>query len=434
VEDLLEKARKDAADLKQHERAAAKKQAKAAGQDDVADLSSSEDEDYEDNDADESALELSGSEEEVQEANVDSEDVNSDEDENPLENEDNRDQGLVDDEASETSESNEGDDDQVMEDADEEVDDRVAEVNRALNRRRSARVVLDDEDEEMPEDDAVHPSATQPMTPRPVNPGLPAMVEDSMGLTQAFAATMADTQTQAYDQQVAGDQEEDSLAFLGPPEPEFALYDMDCSPEMIADSQRVDASQSQSQPKITFDYTQSQMRETGSDPSGTQMSEIPDPTQDVGFTLSSPIPNRFASVPPSTVDTVILPQDQVPESPIVKKRGRLRRKTEAIVDHESGVEVNGAQKPDNMTMSANAFDVLKTGAKKRPTSQDTFDKRKSKANEMVEEQAQESEDEYAGLGGASDEESGGEMDEEVQKMIEQGEVDVDERQLAAFYA
>ena len=432
VEDLLEKARKDAAELKQHERAAAKKQAKAAGQDDVADPSSDEDDDYEGNDADESALEPSGSDEEGQEADVDSEAENSDEDENAVENEGSHGRGLVEDEASETSD--EGDDDQVMEGADQEVDERVAEVNHALNRRRNAKVVLDDEDEETPEDDAAHSSATQSRTPGPVNPGLPALDEDSMGLTQAFAATLADTQTQVHGQQVESNQEEDSLAFLGPPEPEFALYDMDCSPEMIADSQGMDATQSQSQQKITFDYTQSQMQDTGPDHTGTQMSEIPDPSQDVGFTLSSPIPNRFASIPPSTVDTVILPQDQVPESPLVKKRGRLRRKADAFVDPESDVEVNGAQRPDNMTMSANAFDILKTGAKKRPAAQDTFDKKKSKANEMVEEQAQESEDEYAGLGGASDEESGGEMDEEVQKMIEQGEVDVDERQLAAFYA
>lgn len=49
------------------------------------------------------------------------------------------------------------------------------------------------------------------------------------------------------------------------------------------------------------------------------------------------------------------------------------------------------------------------------------------------EQAEESEDEYAGLGGASDDDSGDE-DEETKNMIEHGEVDVDERQIAAFYA
>ncbi|KAL8870277.1 MAG: hypothetical protein Q9174_003642, partial [Haloplaca sp. 1 TL-2023] len=438
VEDLLEKARKNAVELKQHERAAAKKQAKAAGQDAPADASSDEDDDYEDNDADESALELSGSDEEGQEADVESDAENSDEDESVLETKDDH-ARLVEDEASESSD--EGEEDKATEEADQstelagqESDESVSQDNHKLTRRNNAKVVLDDEDDEMPEDEATHTSATQSKTPGPAIPGLPALDEDSMGLTQAFAATMADSQTQAHDQQVEGDQEEDSLAFLGPPEPAFALYDMDDSLDMIADSQGMDATESQSQQKIVFDYTQSQMQDTGPYPSGTQMSEIPEPSQDVGFTLSSPIPNRFASVPPSTVDTVILPRDQVAESPLVKKRGRLRRRTDAVVNQDSDAEMDGARKADNMTMSANAFDVLKIGSKKRPMAQEAFDKKKSKANEMIEEQAQESEDEYAGLGGASDEESGGEMDEEVQKMIEQGEVDVDERQLAAFYA
>lgn len=53
---------------------------------------------------------------------------------------------------------------------------------------------------------------------------------------------------------------------------------------------------------------------------------------------------------------------------------------------------------------------------------------------MVEDQALESEDEYAGLGGASDEESGGSEDEEVRKMIEHEYIDVDEGKLAALFA
>ena len=53
---------------------------------------------------------------------------------------------------------------------------------------------------------------------------------------------------------------------------------------------------------------------------------------------------------------------------------------------------------------------------------------------MVEEQAQESEDEYAGIGGASDDESGAENDEEVQKMIDESNIHVDEQELAALHA
>ena len=54
---------------------------------------------------------------------------------------------------------------------------------------------------------------------------------------------------------------------------------------------------------------------------------------------------------------------------------------------------------------------------------------------MVHEQAEESEDEYAGLGGASDDGSDGEEDEYVKEMIDdEGVKDMDESKLAAFFA
>ena len=73
-------------------------------------------------------------------------------------------------------------------------------------------------------------------------------------------------------------------------------------------------------------------------------------------------------------------------------------------------------------------------ARKDTSAAEMFDKKKSEAKTMVEEQAQESEDEYAGLGGASDDESGGEEDDYSKEIIDQGEVNVNERQLAALYA
>ena len=55
---------------------------------------------------------------------------------------------------------------------------------------------------------------------------------------------------------------------------------------------------------------------------------------------------------------------------------------------------------------------------------------------MVYEQAEESEDEYAGLGGASDGDESDAEDTELQKAIIDDDTpqDVDERALAAFYA
>lgn len=79
----------------------------------------------------------------------------------------------------------------------------------------------------------------------------------------------------------------------------------------------------------------------------------------------------------------------------------------------------------------NAFNVMRKAAKKSTV---PFDKDKSKAKEMVDEIAEESEDEYAGLGGASDD-SEGEEDEYDREMIndDSGEV-VDEKELAALNA
>ncbi len=85
-------------------------------------------------------------------------------------------------------------------------------------------------------------------------------------------------------------------------------------------------------------------------------------------------------------------------------------------------------------ISPNVFDVMRKAAKKPAPIVDYFDKEKSEAKAMVEEQAEESEDEYAGLGGASDDESGGSEDEEMKKLIDESDVKVDERKLAAFYA
>lgn len=434
VEDLLEKARREAAELKQQEKDESKKQAKANGQANASDVTSGEDEDYQENDADESDIELSGSDEEGHnrfEGNSSGEDFDGPE--GVHEDPSRFDGGLIQDEASETSDESEEDEGHDEEAETFDVDGE--QVSGVPMRRRKTKVIFDEDDEETEEGQEEAVPSTQTMAQPLIDPGLPFFAGVPMGLTQAFAATMADTQTQAYGLTEECDQEQDSLAFLGaPPEPEFPVYDWDGSPQVIVDSQEVNGTGTYSQAKITLDFSQSQLQETDAEPAGTQMSEIPDPTQDVGFTLSSPAPRRFASIPPSTVDTVVLPHPQVTESPVVKRRGRLRRKTDIAVDDEPVATADAEQEWDDMVISANAFDVLKKRSKKPPVAPEKFDKKRSNAHEMVEEQAQESEDEFAGLGGASDEDSGGEIDEEVQKMIEQGEVDVDERQLAAFYA
>ncbi|KAI4267085.1 MAG: hypothetical protein LQ337_008528, partial [Flavoplaca oasis] len=441
VEDLLEKARREAVDLKQKEKDKARKEARANGEA-VADDTSEDDEDYQGDDADESDVELSGSDEEGEIGSGEGGDhVEEGDGSQEEEEEDHRpsNDGLIIEEVSE--DPGENDDEKAPTDDSEAISAEEEELRLLPPRVRHKKVIDDDDEEESQEQPNEKISPTQIINqPNPL--GLPAFGVVSMGMTQAFAATMADSQTQEEGRPEVTNPEEDSLAFLGPPpEPEFMDFDMQDSPQMIVDSQSNDATNVESQADISLQLSQYQALVDslqdpgpGSGPSPTQLSEMPDPTQDIGFVLSSPVPARFASIPPSTVDTVILSRVDEPDSPAVKKKGRLRRKTDVAPSKEYGIGTDTEQEQGNAVMSENAFDVLKKGLKKPSNMAQSFDKKKSNAKEMVEEQAQESEDEYAGLGGASDDESHGEEDEEVRKMIEQGDVDVDERQLAAFYA
>lgn len=443
VEDLLEKARREATELKQKEKDVAKKQAKANGENHLTVDSSDEDEDYQENDADESEVDFSGSEEEGENDSEAGEAIDEPQEELARDEEATSNQekgGLIEYEASEVSDEDEEgrispEEDEIL---DADTEDEL--VKRIRVRRRKNTVIDDEDDEDVQADRDEVMTSSRAITQQPFDLGLPPLAVAPMGMTQAFALTMADSQTQGNDRGIGGDQEEDSLAFLGaPPEPQLPVFDMDDSPQIILDSQAASNSQSQSQTEITFDVTPSQIQDPNANdfsatlPS-TQMSDIPDPTQDVGFQLTSPVAGRYDSVPPSTVDTVILPPTDNLESPIKKTRGRLMRKRAPLPGDESDISTGTENADTNTVISADAFDVLKKGQKKASKEIATFDKKKSNAHDMVEEQAQESEDEYAGLGGASDEDSGGEEDEEVRKMIEQGEVDVDEGQLAAFYA
>ena len=430
VEDLLEKARQQVAELSKKEKAAAKKNGDAGGAEDGSMATSDDDEDYQEPEAERSQVEYSGSEE-------DSEDeeevvgVDQQEDKNDL----------IEDEASEDADDEEdiadgSEVDEELEDGDGILDEDIQPQN-VQARSRGARRVIDDEDED--EESITYPtvpaeSASPSLARTEEKQQLPMLDANSppLGMTQAFACTMADTQTQTQNESWDKEQEQDSVEFLGlAPEPDMQMFDTGVMESIIRDSQTEvhDTNQNQLE-SIKLDFSQSQVQhveDTQEFAAATQFSEMPDPTQDAGFALSSPIPNRFATPPPSTVETVLLSNAENKKSPVVRRKGRLHRREIANAsraDEEKETVLSGEK-----LLEANAFEVLK-----RRANTETFDKKKSEAKDMVEEQAQESEDEYAGLGGASDEDSNGEVDEEMQKMIEEENIDVDERQLAAFYA
>lgn len=447
VEDLVDKARKEAMAIMQKEKQIAKSKKILHHEKDITDGSSDEDEDYQANDADQSDLELSGSEEEDSSEKEHVDDGSESESESEL-MDDEADGGveiltkrpdldnLIEAEASE-----DGNEAASHQDEDNSHDECLEITNS--RKSRVQRIVLDEDTSE--DEEALVLQSPAPVTNAIQSPpiaGIPFANIIPMGMTQAFAATIAETQTQEASR---ADREQDSLDLMGSvPEPDFPLHDLDAR-EVVLDSQmdreQDDVDKNGNDTTMEIDIHLPQSPTMGNvlnglqelPPTLTQFSEIPDPTQDVGFALNSPVPNRFVSVPPSTVDTVLLSRN--PNTPTVKRKSRLRRGTElsnAIIDiKEDSQPVSGTT---GSAITADAFDVLKKAAREKTRPTEVFDKKKSEAKEMVEEQAQESEDEYAGLGGASDDESAGEEDEEVRKMIDEEDVDVDERKLAAFHA
>lgn len=438
VEDLVDKARREAAQIMEDEKQTARKEKLANGEPGSMELTSDEDEDYQDNDAEESEIDISGSDEEQAREDEHISDSEAEEVEGSAR--------LIDTEASGAGVDEErvG---EVHSENEEDLCDEAINVTHA-KRRRPTRLIIDDDDESDDEtgkyDIQQSPLVSFENMQQPLIPGLPFPNALPMGLTQAFAATMADTQTKTQsDESADPDPEQDSLAFLGPmPEPNFSMYDLEDSQQLVPDSQNCNllsdsycnADQTIS-PEIELHFSQDQIQyntlEDGDEvPVATQFSEIPDPTQDAGFAITTPIRNRFVSVPPSTIDTVLL-SGVARNSPIVKRRGRLYRRVEASGSASDRSEDDTSRHDNN---SLDAFNIMNKAARKPSQTIDAFDKNRSDAKGMVEEQAQESEDEYAGLGGASDDESAEEEDEEVRKMIDEGDVKVDERKLAAFYA
>ncbi|TVY62884.1 Mediator of replication checkpoint protein [Lachnellula suecica] len=481
VEDLVERARQEGEEIQKREKAAAKKERKDNGEiDPLGD--SSDDEDWEEekakvdkdgsvsgSDDEEIEHELSGSgEDEEDDMEVDGPEGAETAALNPL----------FDNEASDTdddeAEANLSIDEEMADDGDvdEDEEEQQLPVKQKQRRNRKSNIISDDESEDgddkitpvVPQTDSPMQQKTSPAAPNSVLrsatktfiPGLTVTGPVGLGLTQIFAGTMDDSQSQSptasNEDTQQMDSQEDSMAFLKRlPAPELPPFvptmeedTQTQDQDMIMDSQPyVPESQMESQTQnIQLSFSQSQMHGFDSLVDSTQMSPFPEATQDAGFQNMTPIRGRFVDVPPSTIDTVILEPNALPETmeetPIVKKKGRLHRRAPAVAlsDEEDLAEPQAEEvEEEDFEITADAFDVMRKASKKKAVVVDEFDKKNSKAKDMVNEQAEESEDEYAGLGGASDDESGGEEDALVKAMMDdEGGEKVDERKLAAFFA
>lgn len=384
IENIVEKARKEADDIAKMERKSSKKH----GQDDN------------DDDEDDDDFVLSGSEDEEGYGAGDDEE-NDDEGEEEDDQEKSKEEGLIDSEAGE----DEGSGDEQM-DADE---DDVPTTRR----KRPTRVVSDDEDDEEPQR-ITQENPTTPNKNASQHMELPGMADPSsmtMGLTQAFAGTLGASQQDS--------QQKSPAVFPTLPDPDNAAQ-LD-SPSVIKDSQ-----EQRTGTDIFAGFAPSEAGGPES-PAAREMSmfsQLPDPTQDAGFVLSPFDPaKRFMDPPQSTEETVLLRRST--ESPAPQRKGKHLRRGRAEEDATSEKDES------NFEVDASAFDVMKKGHKK-PS--DPFDKKKSKAKAIVEEAADESEDEYAGLGGASDD-SDDEEDAYDSTMINDNSGEkVDGKQLAALNA
>ncbi|KIH89535.1 hypothetical protein SPBR_06342 [Sporothrix brasiliensis 5110] len=208
---------------------------------------------------------------------------------------------------------------------------------------------------------------------------------------------------------------------------------------------------------VQFNFSQSQVHGLDSllrEPDVSQMSLL-GPSQDNGPQEYTPLKVRFIEHQPSTMETVVLgeatqqtqplTQSQAESQPVVpspspvvqrRPRGRLFRKTNVVKiveeEEEEEDEEEEAMPTDNQSMeAATAFAKMRQAALQKQ-----FDRKRSKAKEMVEEQAEESEDEYAGLGGADGEDSDNESMASVKDIIDDDQKvsSTDNAKLAAFYA
>jgi len=443
IEDMLERARREADELAKREKETAKKEGR---EDEGAMPDSDEDDDW---DGEEAEVIASGSDEEDEDE--DGEDAAGDGGDEAVHPE--TWSALVDAEAEDARSEDDG--------ALSETEDMegVEQPTTVLASRRLRKQIVDSDDDDVEDKqlntDIVPLAAITPARPVVVTSSPRSALANAFGfaqpqanvggLSQMFMGTMAESQTSITGDTQAFDSEQDSLAFLRdmpqPTLPDYLAQFADESQDTLVTNSQADRSQeqsTQSQPKLFHFETQTQIPYIES-----QCSQIPEPTQDVGF-QHFPTPVKPAQESFVTVETLPLSrpvfEEDTPvaevEDQLPKRKGRLVRRGQRAASVEKDQEdalvaesVIGDGEPQS---EANVFLVMRRAAEKAAAP--TFDKNRSDAKGMVQEQAEESDDEYAGLGGV-DEEDDGELDEETRKIIDdETNEKLNERAVAKFHA
>lgn len=475
VEDIVARARQEVEEIMLREREEAKKNRKEKRKNGEADplaWDDSDDDSFRDSEEEKAEeIEISGSEDEL-EMEHDADDTAA-----GSEDEEAGDEGqpsthpMFADEAEEVQS-----DDQAAESASDFSDDDIEAMKRSttLRSRRSKKhvqIISDDEDDRdieatpkpkraFPKSPSV-PGSGSPKPPTSVLrsatktfiPGLPiaAAAPAGLGLTQMFAGTMDNSQAgpfsgspQAFMPSIDQFPDSQFSATAGQSQSNNMIFDSQLSQTAVSPGR-----ESQTQ-RLQLHYSQSQAHGFHSlvPADATQMSDFLEPTQDGGFQDYTPLKQRFVDPPPSTDGTVLLHDEAaIPESPLVRKRGKLLRRVDLAASDSTLPFSGNPSSPRSGSLpqteglseaavaSSNAFRLMEKAAKRERRLKKKFDKKKSKALEMVEEQAEESEDEYAGLGGVDGEDSSDEDEELAKEMIDDSkDNDGDAADLAGLFA
>lgn len=319
--------------------------------------------------------------------------------------------------------------------------------------RKKMRVVEGDEDDEDDDDsEAAMEAAREQKEKEQQKSKIPAIFQRAddapafpgIGMTQLFAGTIgASGEFQMQDSQ-------EGIAAL-----RRGARDMRPNSQMLDFNEpSQDISQHESS-RLRLDYTQSQVWHQESLQESLprvvldyekelEVDDMPDPTQDVGFEYGSSqtAPPRFAQsqedAPDSSISTQVLDSQFGIHR---KRRGRLTRRETEFSDVEEEEEVERADEEDKEEVEVedvveNVFDLMKKASKKKPK-KDPIDMEKLRADTkgLVHDQAEESEDEYAGIGGASDDEADAGRDSEMEDLMDDTNNEtVDEAGIAAYYA
>jgi len=438
-ENLLEKARLDAQDLRKAEKAA-RREANGEGTVEVSD-DETEDEDYYDRSdaedeeevADAGKNDLIDDNADESETNEDAEDVAAEEDDDLVESE------------AEV---------EAAEDPSAEAQDNN-DVPTITRKSRKSHVIEDDDDDDVDEDHdglEIDGQASSDVIPGTANVadededpfaafgfGAAKSDDNAMSATQAFNATMQapsqDTQEDSYDilKHIPP-----PSSFVEPPTiPVMASQDLDDSQTQLAAGPSLGESQDI---ELNWETQPPETPGRGLIRKESDLSETPgwEPTQDPG--LPSPWTGgrrgqlerapTLTSAPENDHETQSTVQLRISESPapdVVSKRGRLQqRKKLSPDDSEDEAE------PEIPAQKKDAFKEMK---RQRLEDLNANDRTEAKAEmkRMMDDQAEESEDEYAGLGGDDTEMIAPETAED-QAMIDSSYIDVDERAIAAHHA